>query len=576
VTEHPGRKLLAHWRRSKTDNFYLSNPNLERTIAGLAGEAATAGMRDRLASFGATLAAEVDPLVEECERLENLPVLRRWSGIGERTEDIEFHPSYREAGRKVWGAGIIAIQAEPGRALEQAAMIYMLCHLGEGGHACPVACTSGLVKALQVHGDENLRREYLEPLLRTYWEAAHIGAQFLTEVQGGSDVGANVVQARPDTQISGAWRISGEKWFCSVANADQFLMTARVEGAGSGTAGLGCFVVPRRLADGSVNAFALRRLKNKLGTRTMASAEIDFNGALAWPIGPLRDGFKIAAGLVLNTSRWINALGSTGVMRRAYLEAVSYAAAREAFGGPIGRYPLVRETLARMKAEEMAGLSSTLFLSRLIDRLEGHSADKHEQALYRFLVNANKYITSIAASEVAHGALEILGGNGAIEDFSCVPRLLRDNLVFESWEGAHNVLVMQVLRDSAKYGLFANIHDEITGTLEGLDDPQLRAEAPALVEGLADLSNRAARSQTDPRYGATHFRRQLGRTMRLFQVARLLAEADAERRSGIDSGKGAAAALLARVHLAPAYQPDADPDWLARIDAVLGTDLPAA
>ncbi len=573
MSEHPGRSLLRKWQSARTRNFYASNRNLQTLLGLLAKGGGADALRSRLSDFGQVLAGEVDAFVEECERTENQPRLRSWSGIGELVEEVDFHPAYHEAGRRIWRSGILATAAEPGHGLEQAILFYLLAHLGEGGHACPVACTSGLIKALQVHGSDDLKSRFLPRLLDRDYDSAQRGSQFLTEVQGGSDVGANLCQALPDRDDPKLWRVSGEKWFCSVADADQFFVTARVAENGSGTAGLGAFLIPRRLEGGAPNGFRLRRLKIKLGTRAMASGEIDFNDALAYSIGRPKDGFKIAAGLVLNTSRWLNALASTGVMRRAYVEAVAYAAAREAFGGPIGRYPLVRETLAAMKCEEQAALSSTLYLTTLVDRIETARADEHEKAVYRFLVNTNKYITSIAASAVARSAMEIFGGNGAIEDFSAVPRLLRDNLVFENWEGTHNVLCLQVLRDCAKLALFPNVHDEITTLLESLEDSELRAEVPGLVEAAGDLSARVTRSIRNPEHGRIHFRRQLTELARLFQAARLLWEADRERAAGDGRTKTAVAQFFVRRHLMSAYRPEADPSWNRRIDTILADDL---
>jgi acyl-CoA dehydrogenase len=420
---------------------------------------------------------------------------------------------------------------------------------------------------------DELRKRFLAPLLDPSYDTTHVASQFLTEVQGGSDVGANVVAAEPDPDREGVWYVTGEKWFCSVANADQFLVTARVDGGGKGTAGLGTFLIPRRLADGSVNGFTIRRLKNKLGTRAMASGEIDFERAEGYAIGSPKDGFRIAVGIVLNTSRWINALGSTGIMRRAYVEACTYARTREAFGQRIVQFPLVRDTLATMKCEQMAGLSSTLYLTWLIDHLDGGKATEHEHAMFRFLVNANKYVTSIAASDVAHMALEVLGGNGTIEDFSPVPRLLRDNMVFESWEGTHNVLTAQVLRDSAKLGLLSNVHDEIRTQLDSIDDGALQSETPSLLECLSNVSARAAHSLTDASFGAVHFRRQLTALTYLFQAVRLLVDADREKSMGIESEKGDVAAFFIRRHLLPAYEPENDPEWLPRIDRILAPDL---
>ena len=210
--------------------------------------------------------------------------------------------------------------------------------------------------------------------------------------------------------------------------------------------GIACFLVPHEV-DGSVNGFRIRRLKDKLGTRALATGEIEFDGAVAFPLGELEDGFRIAAGVVLNTSRWLNAFGSAGLMRRAYLEASRFARVRSAFGRPIGAFPLVRENLAVMKTETQAALASSLAVTDLVATIDDGSATEDDVAWHRILVNANKYVTAIEATRVVHRGIEALGGNGTIEDFSPLPRLYRDAIVFESWEGTHNVLCAQVLRD---------------------------------------------------------------------------------------------------------------------------------
>lgn len=568
---HPARDALKAWREARPENFFDCDPLLEFFLTRFANRAIDPERKQALRDFGASVAKVIEPAVAECERPESQPTLRRWSGLGENIEEIAFHPAHHEAGRAAWAAGIIAIQAEPGRACEQATMIHLLAHCGEGGHACPVACTAGLVKALQRHGDASLRSRWLPLLLDPRYDQAHKGSQFMTEVQGGSDVGANSVMAASDPTSPGGWRISGEKWFCSVANADQFLVTARV-GRRAGTAGLGTFLVPRRREDGSINGFSIRRLKTKLGTRAMASGEIDFAGAEAFAIGAVEDGFKIAAGVVLNTSRWVNALGSCGVMRRAYIEALSYARHREAFGGNIGRFPMIQETLARMKTLQSAGLASTLYLSRLIDRIETNKAEAHETAIYRFLVNANKYTTSITASQVARDALEVLGGNGTIEDFSAVPRLVRDNFVFESWEGTHNVLAMQVLKDAARFGLLGNVHDEIRTRLSHIETEADQREAEALLLALEPLMERLTHATTNPRFGASHFRRLLEKLMAILQAALLLESASMGEG---DNAKecSAMAANLSRLSVRAGYEAENDPDFEARNRKVLGRDL---
>jgi acyl-CoA dehydrogenase len=567
---HPGRALLEDWEAAKPANFYLAQPLLERLVRRWSEGRSDLAALER---FGALCAGAIDAAARENDRLGNHPRLERYDGIGVRTEAVVFHPSYHEAGRHVWKAGLVSCLAEPGSVVHQSALAYLLAHDGEMGHLCPVTCTSGLVRALQKKGSPELQERWLPGLLTADYERRLHGSQFLTEIQGGSDVGAILVRAEEAPEVPGAYRLYGEKWFCSVIDAALFMVVARPQGAPSGTAGLGCFLVPRHLDDGSPNGFAIRRLKEKIGTRAMASAEIDFDGALAWPIGPLEEGFKTAVGIVLNTSRLMNALGSAGAMGRAYLEASSYAQARTAFGHPIGRFPLVRQTLASMKAEGAAALTSTLYLAHLVDRIDLGTAGPEDVLAHRFLVNANKYWTSVAGTRVVQQGIEILGGNGAIETFSVLPRLWRDSIVLESWEGAHNVLCLQVLRDAARLDLWAEIQQRVAGWLgQGREiDPRLVGLLePVLESALAD----ASRCLADPDgHGAWHIRRAVERWSQLVQAALLLDQAAHEKLDEDRQELLACARLLTGLHLLPHYRPEDDPDLPAIVDAVIGADL---
>jgi acyl-CoA dehydrogenase len=308
-------------------------------------------------------------------------------------------------------------------------------------------------------------------------------------------------------------------------------VTARPRGAAEGTRGIGCFLAPR-----AGTGFRIRRLKDKLGTRSLATGEIEFDGAEAYPLGPLEDGFKTAVS-VLNTSRWLNAVGSAGLMRRAFDVASEFAGKREAFGRRIAEFPLVRENLAVMKAETDAALASTAELTELVARIDDGSATEEDVLWHRILVNANKVVTSLAATKVVRRGIETLGGNGTIEDFSPLPRLWRDAIVFESWEGTHNVLCAQVLRDLARYGAV-----------------ELAAERAGASPELAE---RIRRSVAEPESGALHFRRQLDELMRSFQ-ARMLAESEP-----------ASAELIERRHLVRGWDPERDADYSALIERVL-------
>lgn len=408
-----------------------------------------AGALDAVRGFAGACAGPLDDLARLTNRDENLPRLEAWDGQGRHREEVRFHPDYHAMGRTIWGSGILTRYRSPGRETETLALLYLLAQDGEGGHCCPLACAGGLIKILQAAGGP---ADWLEGLTHPDYDRALRGSQFLTEVQGGSDVGANALVAREGAD---GWRLTGEKWFCSVIDAHLFLVTARPEGAAGGTAGLRAFVVPR-VRDGAPNGFRIRRLKNKLGTRSMASAEVDFTDAWAWPVADFRRTVEV----VLNTSRLYNAVCAAGMLQRAWREADAYARARSAFGHPILDFPVIARIVARLKVEAAAARASTFHLAALADRIA-----RGEEALgpvFRMLVNLNKIWTALTCPAGVRDAIEVFGGNGAIEDFSVLPRLLRDSIVIEAWEGGHGVLCAQLLRDARK-GLAAPLFDHLQG-----------------------------------------------------------------------------------------------------------------
>lgn len=459
------RAAFAAWRSAVRDRF----PKSEDQLAALAVHAGHREALPDLWHFADRCAHELDDLAIETNRAACLPRLERFDGQGNRTEKITFHPAYHALGRAVYGTGAMSRYATPGQEWVTLALTYLYAQSGEAGHACPLACTAGLIKLLQ--RCPSAPPAWLERLLDPDYDSHFHGSQFLTEVQGGSDVGANAVVAHPSERAGWA-TLHGEKWFCSVADAQLFLVTARVhagEGGRSGTRGVGAFVVPRHLDDGSVNRFFIRRLKDKLGTRSMASAEIDFDGALALPVGDFRDVVQV----VLNTSRLYNAVASCGILQRSYIEAATYAAHRQAFQSPILSFPAIARTIANLRAEAWGARAVTFALAQLADRSALHQTTPTDEAAWRALVNLNKYWTATRATLAARDAIEVLGGNGAIEDFSVLPRLLRDGIVVEAWEGGHNVLCAQVLRDCQRLGL----HEGMFAWLDAI-----RTLSPELIE----------------------------------------------------------------------------------------------
>ncbi|HSE91806.1 MAG TPA: acyl-CoA dehydrogenase family protein [Methylomirabilota bacterium] len=562
--------MLRRWEDGKPRNYWDDDVHLRAALAWRLGRARLSAVEAALRQAGADSAGPVGALCRELDRPEHLPRLERWDAIGERTEDVAFHPDHHEIGRFVWRSGVLAVLREPGRVTEHVALSYLWALNGEAAHLCSIACTAGLIKAVQRAGTDWMRREWLPWLLASDYDRRWHGAQFLTEVQGGSDVGANTCVATPEPGRPGAWRVSGEKWFCSNVSADLYAVSARPQGAADGTRGLGLFVVPRRREDGGPNLAFARRLKQKLGTRTLPTAEMDFDGALAWQLGSLEDGFRLMMGVVVNTSRLAVATGASGAMRRAFVEALHYARVREAFGHRLIEFPAVRRQLADMRARAVAALTATLAMAAVEDRLTEAGVPPEADSLFRTGVILTKYLASLDAGRVVHDAIEILGGNGTIEDFSPLPRLWREAPVQESWEGPHNTLMAQLLRDAER----AKMHDAL---FDRVEEALLAAGGPA--GGAVVERALAARDELRERFvallrgggdrAALHVRPLAHRMGRLFQVALLLeqAAAAAEPRPLV-----AVAEWLLHAEVISGHDPADDPEYAARILAILAPE----
>ncbi len=354
-----GRDALAAWLDAQPTDLFADDHDLAALVAHH-------GLGDRTAALhaaGRVVAGPLDAAARRNDLPGNHPVLEEWDGIGRHTATVAHHPSNRDAGRAIYGTGVMAAYGEvgvdgraggssPRRPVAPApqrfilSLFYLTAQAGEAGHNCPLACDAGAIRTLQHVGTAEQQAAFLPGLLDPDFDTNLTASQFLTEVQGGSDVGANAVVATPAGDHDGGpgspWTITGEKWFCSNTDADVFLMTARVDELRPGTSGLGLFLVPRVRSDGSPNGFRIRRLKTKLGTRSMASSEIDFDGAQATALGSVADGFRTVMDLVITTSRLFNAAGCAAHARRAWVVASTYAAAPDGVrsadrGVPTGR-----------------------------------------------------------------------------------------------------------------------------------------------------------------------------------------------------------------------------------------------
>jgi alkylation response protein AidB-like acyl-CoA dehydrogenase len=409
-------------------------------------DAATTGALGR---WGAHVAGPLARLADESARPENAPALRHYDAWHRRVDEIVLPASTHAALADVAGRERLGVLH--GDPFVFYAKTYLSHQNGEAGVACSLACTDGMSRILGALGDRPEHRHALERLRVSGPARVWHAAQFVTEIQGGSDVAANVLQAEPGE--SGAFRLHGNKWFCSNVNADWFLVTARPRGAPEGSRGVALFLVPAYLREGDAarNGYTIDRLKEKLGTRELATAELTFDGAVAWPIGPLDRGLANLVDVVLVTSRMACVLFAAATLRQAERTVRAYSTFRTAFGRPIAGYSLVRDSLDEISAAREHALAVAFELLRLWPAADG----SRDAADFRVLLSLAKPVITRRASALVHEAMLLLGANGIEERFSSLPRLYRDAAVMETWEGPHNVLLTQALRDMVRMKLDA-------------------------------------------------------------------------------------------------------------------------
>src|SRR5512140_799037 len=467
-------------------NFYRADPALTDLLRIHLPDALFRHIEPHLDRLGALAGGHLD----ECARLadRHVPVLHQRDRFGRDAQWIEYHPAYRELERAAFGEfGIHAMSLrkgimgwhEPYPVVAKHAFTFLF-NQAEFGLGCPINVTDGCGKLLAKFGSEALKAKYLDGLTQTDMNRLTQGGQFMTEKEGGSDVGTLTTIA---VQEGDHWRLSGEKWFCSNADAKVVMLLARPQGAEGGTRGVGLFLMPRRLDDGSPNHYRIVRLKDKLGTRSMASGEIKLEGAIAYAVGKLDRGFVQMAEMV-NSSRLSNGVKSTALMRRAYHDAMTVAKNRVVFGSRIIDLPLGRRQMLKIMLPVEQALSTSFLTAEALDRAEAGSQDA--AALLRILTPTLKFRATRDARKVCGDALEMRGGIGYIEEFATA-RLLRDAHLGSIWEGTGNIVAIDALkravgRHGAEAALAADLHAR-------LDDS---ANVPqAWRSRLRDLADRA-------------------------------------------------------------------------------------
>lgn len=478
-------------------DFYHSDASLKAMLGLYLPEHERRLLEPHLEHLGGLVGDTLDDLARDADK--NPPRLEARTRAGEDRQSVVKSHSYRAMEELAFGRYQIAAMSHrpalganaPLSPASKYAITYLFSQ-SEFGLMCPVSMTDSLTRTIRRFAGKELLDRYLAGLTADT-AAEHLqGAMFMTERFAGSDVGATETRA---VREGDHWRLTGDKWFCSNASADLALVLARPEGSAPGTAGLGLFLMPRVLPDGTLNSYRIVRLKDKLGTKAMASGEIRLEGAHAWLVGDLNQGFKQMAEMV-NQSRLSNGVRSTGMMRRAVHEALTVALEREAFGKKLIELPLVRRQLVKMLLPTEAATSVSFFTADCLRRADEGEAEA--QKLRRILTPLIKLRACRDARKVTGDAMEMRGGSGYIEEW-IEPRLLRESHLGSIWEGTTNIIALDVVRAAAKEGA----HRSLAGTLE----PML-ASAPAelatklrerLQAVLALIERAGSRQDGDPR-----------------------------------------------------------------------------
>jgi alkylation response protein AidB-like acyl-CoA dehydrogenase len=504
-----------------------------------------------LTEFGAWVAGPLDIQAAYSDRIAP-PRLEAFDSQGEARHRVIYNSDYLACHQEAYARGVIALPYEDPNCphLMSFAMGYLLSHSDIAIH-CPVTMTGALAYVLSDIAPDKVRDAYLPELLRRDGKTLS-GGTWATELHGGSDVGATQTEARADGD---AWRLTGLKWFASNSGSGLNLATARPLGAPEGGKGLACYLLPDILPDGRDNAIWIRRLKDKVGTRALATGEIELRGAWALEIAGPPNGLKCMME-ALEYSRVHNAMAAAGLHHRCFLEVMSWISHREAFGSVIRSYPMIQDSVLELLVEMEAG-TALAFESAL--SFDAAFKDRSARPWLRLATALAKYRTAETAVEAARRTIEIIGGNGYTEEWPSA-RLYRDAMVLPVWEGPANIQALELLRLLGdRYGgstLFLGRIAAIIGKLppamsaEKVDLESLRARCEAALAYLADA----------PEEGSGLARKLLDLLAETLAAALLLEEAAA----GLDNGNARKAMIARRfldlrLHRAPGIGAGPDP-----------------
>jgi acyl-CoA dehydrogenase len=500
----------SEYEEGRHVNYWQLNPALQeevrRTYPGDEFEWA----EERLDEFGEVVG---ETIADNADRIDTHdPELQTYDKHGDLLNEVHYHPDQFENEEAIYERGIVAdaFKAPPGRdepmGLLHTLTMQLLLSYVDTGLVCAQSMTSGAALVLRNHDHGNHYEEYLDRLASRDYDRVIEGAMFLTEEQGGSDVGASETVAQPagvPRQAAAAspaeaavsqdggevetrtYELTGEKWFCSNIDAQGTLALGRRPDAPEGTKGLSLFLVPHRLPSGELNDQIYRRLKDKLGTKSVPTGEVEFDGTTGYLVGEPERGFKYMT-TMLNWERVTNSVGAVGIIGRLLLESKVHAANREAFGQPIQEFPLMQRDLVEMAVDHEATLAFAMEAARWFDRYERDHDDDEAFRLMRILVPVSKHVTTRTAVDTASYAMEIQGGNGYVDDF-VTHRLYRDVQALPIWEGTANILSLDVLRTMEKEDAHEVLLPLVEGFLDDVEHPYLEALASVVKDEFEKL-----------------------------------------------------------------------------------------
>lgn len=453
-------------------NLYLSDATLDALLVAYLPAELQTHLRPYLQQLGELAGGRLSELADRADK--NPPQLQVRTRSGTDAQRIEKHPAFVELEHYAFGEFALAAISHRQDLLGWQGQLpplvkYLFTYLfvqAEFGLMCPVSMTDSLTRTLKKYGSPELVGKYLPQLTSLESETLMQGAMFMTEQGAGSDIAATTTLAIPVDEQH--YQLYGDKWFCSNPDAALAMVLARIEGAPTGMKGVSLFLLPRQLEDGSANTYRILRLKDKLGTRSMASGEIRLEGAKAYLVGEAGRGFVQMADMI-NNSRLSNGVRSAGLMRRAVSEAFYIARHRHAFGKALIELPLMRRQLLKILIPSEQARSMVFQTAEVLRRAD--SGDKSAYALLRILTPLIKFRACRDARKVTADAMEIRGGCGYIEEWGD-PRLVRDAHLGSIWEGTSNIVALDVRRAILREHSLEALHDYLEQLLDGayLDD----------------------------------------------------------------------------------------------------------